>query len=96
MEKQLTPQELFDKLEGLYNQTENNYGAGYADATAHIGGLIAGMYTPELVADVHKDTLDPEGEDYTESYAEGYNAQWNRLTLLTSSALVKADGYGTE
>lgn len=96
MDKQLTPQELADKLEALGNLSDNEYGAGYADALAHAGGLVTGVYSPEVIADAHKAALDPASELYVASYAEGYTAQWNRLALLTNAALVKADGYGTD
>lgn len=94
MNMQLTPQQLQANLEVLYNGTENAYGSGYTDATAHVGGLITGVYSPEVIAEAQKNMLDPDFHE--PSYVEGYNAQWNRLTLLTNAALVKANGYGEE
>ena len=96
MDMQATPNQLHANLEVLYNGAENDYGAGFSDATAHVGGLVSGVYAPEVIAEVHAEMLDRDRSGYTESYTEGYIAQWNRLTLLTNAALVKANGYGEE
>lgn len=96
MDMQLTPNQLHANLEVLYNGTDNEYGTGFSDATAHIGGMVGGIYTPEVIAEAHAGMLDPDAAGYVASYAEGYIAQWNRLTLLTNAALVKADGYGSD
>lgn len=96
MDMQLTPNQLHANLEVLYSGTENEYGSGFTDALAHVGGLVNGIYNPETIAEVHAQMLDPESGDYSQSYMDGYISQWNRLTLLTNAALVKADGYGVE
>ena len=96
MDMQLTPNQLHANLEVLYNQDTNDYGAGFSDALAHAGGLVNGIYTPEVIASVHAEMLDRNRSGYSDSYTEGYIAQWNRLTLLTNAALVKANGYGAD
>lgn len=96
MDMQINATQLAHNLEVLYSGNENEYGAGYTDATAHVGGLVSGQFSAESITETHEEMLDTERSGYSESYMEGYIAQWNRLTLLTNAALVKADGYGTE
>lgn len=96
MDMQLTPNQLHANLEVLHTGTENEYGSGYTDALAHVGGLVSGVYAPEVIAEVHSEMLDRDRSGYSASYTEGYIAQWNRLVLLTNAALVKADGYGAD
>lgn len=96
VKQELTAQEMFDKIEALHNYTDNEYGAGFTDASAHVGGLINGIYTPEVVAEVQADMLDPNSNSYTVSYAEAYTAQWNRMAILIAAASVRADGYGAD
>lgn len=96
MDMQITPSQFQANLEVLYNGTENDYGAGYADALAHAGGLVNGIYSPEVVAGVQDSMQTQPDSGYSQSYIEGYIANWNRLTLLTNAALVRADGYGAD
>lgn len=91
MDMQATPKQLHASLEVLYNVAGSEYGTGFSDATAHIGGMVGGIYTPEIIEEAHAGMLDPNAAGYVASYAEGYIAQWNRLTLLTNAAL-KAEG----
>lgn len=96
MDMQLTPQQLQTNLEVLYNQDMNDYGAGFSDALAHIGGMVNGIYSPEVVSETQSEMQNNPDSGYSQSYVEGYIANWNRLTLLTNAALVKADGYGAD
>ena len=96
MDIQITPNQLYADLEVLYSDTKNAYGAGYAEALAQVGGLVHGIYSPGEVAKFQAERLDPDMEGYSQSYADGYTAQWNRLAMLTNMALVRANGYGVE
>lgn len=96
MDIQTTPNQIYADLDALYSGTKNAYGTGFADALAQVGGLVHGIYSPGEVAKFQAERLNPATDGYSQSYADGYTAQWNRLTMLTSMALVRADGYGVE